>query len=714
MTKNIFKALTAILLMCVMPVAAQKQQGYVKTKGVLLPSGQVKPGQRVAGVMVTIRNVLNPVVSKGSNGMFSFIAPGATFRLVSVEKQGYELADPEATARPYSYSASVPLEIVLEDSEARRREMAETKRSIRNMMNEQMRQKEKEIEQLREQNRISEEQRLRLLEELEERQENSSKLVSSMANHFVSTDYDNVSPIDQRINALILQGHLDEADSLIGTKGDLGQRVNDYCQEKKELDEDVRRIVKRARGLSAKSRDLAADLYNKYLIHLSRYENAPALHCLEERVRIDSTNVDWLLEVGNFADDYLSDFDKAMDYYNRAELVAENGNDVEGLVKTFLDKGALYYGKDLPQQAIEYYEKAQQLLAKVDSAECKNLQATIYENMALAYGNLGKFNEAIGYFEKALDLDMILYGEKSEELGLLYCNMGACYQSMRNREKYDECFLKAYDILEPLLAEDDLKMAYVYNGLASIYRYDGDYQKAKDFYEKSLNIRRKVFGDKHESLASIYNNMGLLAQNEKDYEQAHHYLGKAGQIWKGVYGEQTPHLITLYGNEAMLYDAEERYDEAVEAFEKSIDIAVLHFGKENDRALVLLPNLYITMSHLVENSPTEENKQRLKDFLADKIIAMNVVEGGPAWEQGLKGTCPLLEYCGWTIDSDECMFNLIEPTVGKPKDVVVMYEGQMRRHHFDDKLGVGWVMRYVTAEERQHIFNTYHQWKKQQ
>ena len=712
--KTVKTLLMILNLFFVLPMAGQIQNGYVKTKGVLLPSGQVKPGNRVAGVTVTIRNVTNSVVSSGSMGTFKFIAPGAKFYLSGIQKKGYELADPEAITRPYSYSASVPLEIVLEDSEARRREMAETKISIRNMMNEQMRQKEKEIERLREQNRISEEQRMQLLEELEKRQESSSKLVGSMANYFVSTDYDNVSTVNQRINALILQGQLDEADSLIHWKGDKTQRVNEICDETVLLDEEVKRLNRNARELNAKRNVVASDLYSEYLIHLSRYENDSALYCLELRTKIDTTNVAWLLHAGICAEDYLSDYDKAMSYFNRAERAAASGNDVVGLVKTYLDMGALFFGRDFPQQSIEYYDKAQQLLLQVDSSECKFLRATIYENMGAAYGSLAKYNEAIGYYNKALDSYKLLYGENSEEVGLLYYNMGANYQSMKNLEKCSECFLKAYEILEPLLVEDDMVMSYIYNGLASLYRYDGDYQQAKDFYEKALNIRRKVYGEKHEGLAAVYNNFALLFQAQKEYDQAHYYLGLAEQIWKDVYGDQSPYLITLYGNEAMLYDEEGHYEEAVAMFEKSIDIAVFYFGKDSERTLILLPNMYITMNHLVKKSPTEENLLHLKDFLADKVVAMNVIEGGAAWEQGLRGTCTLLEYCGWTIDSHDCMFSLIESTVGKPKDVVAMSDGQIHRYHFDNKLGVGWVMRYVTTEERQQVIDVYNKWKQQQ
>lgn len=707
------KKIISVFVSLIFTVAAfsqlPMQQGYVKTKGVLQPNGTVVPGIRVPGVTVGIRGI-NKVVSQ-QQGTFAFTPPAKTFYLSGITKQGYVLADPDATTRPYSYSASVPMEIVLEDSEARRREMADTKRNIRNLMNEQMRQKEKEIERLREQNRISEEQRLKLLEELEERQENSNKLVSSMANYFVSTDYDNISIDNLRINALILKGLLEKADSLINTKGNLGQRVNEFCEEKKEFDEEARQLRRKARNLSEKRIDLAFDLYSKYLIHLSRYENDSALHCLEERTRID-TNVTWLLEAGIFADEYLSDFDKAMDYFSRAERVATDDNDVVGLIKTYLDMGALYYGKDLPKQSIDYFEKAQQKLEQVDSTECRFLQATIYENLASAYSNLEQFNDALDYYNKALDAERIIFGEKSEEVGLLYCNIGACYQNMTNREKYDECFMKARDILEPLLDEDDLRMSYVYNGLASSYRYAGDFHQAKKYYEKALNIRQKVFGAKHRSLASVYNNLALLAQAQSDYGKAHHYLNQAEQIWKDVYGDQTPYLITLYGNEAMLYDAEGNYKEAVTSFEKSINIAVSHFGKDNNRGLALLPNLYITLTHLVESSPTKENKQRLKDFLDDKIIAMNAIEGGPAWEQGLRGMCPLLEYCGWTINSDECMFNLIETTAGKPKDVVAMHKEQIRRYHFDNKMGVEWMMRYVTTDEKQQMVDAYNKWKK--
>ena len=99
------KHLTILCLLAVSLVSnAQIQQGYVKTKGVLQDDGSVKAGKRLEGVTIDIKSI-NSILSR-QQGDFSFNVPSPNYYLLGIKKQGYVLADPEATSRAYNYSVA--------------------------------------------------------------------------------------------------------------------------------------------------------------------------------------------------------------------------------------------------------------------------------------------------------------------------------------------------------------------------------------------------------------------------------------------------------------------------------------------------------------------------------------------------------------------------------------------------------------------------------
>ncbi len=111
----------------------------------------------------------------------SGITPGNNFYLVGITKQNYVLADPDAVKCPYSYSASSPMVIVVENPDERQAAIIEATNKIRRTMRAQMQKREEEIEARQDK---SEQEKQKLMAELDELRANSYKLISSMAEVF--------------------------------------------------------------------------------------------------------------------------------------------------------------------------------------------------------------------------------------------------------------------------------------------------------------------------------------------------------------------------------------------------------------------------------------------------------------------------------------------------------------------------------------------------
>lgn len=99
--------------------------------------------------------------------------------------------------------------------------------------------------------------------------------------------------------------------------------------------------------------------------------------------------------------------------------------------------------------------------------------------------------------------------------------------------------------------------------------------------------------------------------------------------------------------------------------------------------------------------------------MADKAFVVSVVDGGPASEKGLAGDYYLLEMGNWNCVNALTMNMYDESSrlTGKAKDIVIMKDGIVSRHHFEDKMGVQHILRKVPAEAKAEVEAAYAGWK---
>jgi len=89
----------------------------------------------------------------------------------------------------------------------------------------------------------------------------------------------------------------------------------------------------------------------------------------------------------------------------------------------------------------------------------------------LVWKSLGEYQKAINYHEKALAIDLKVYGEQHPDVANRYNNLGLAWYSL------------------------------------------GEYQKAIDYYEKAKAILLKVFGEQHPHTQSVKSNLESLKKN---------------------------------------------------------------------------------------------------------------------------------------------------------------------------------------------------------
>ena len=199
--KRIFFLAVALIMAVLCP--AQTQTGYVKTPGRLGPKGELISGQRIAGATLYFRDI--SAVGSGADGTFTFAVPGRSFVLTRVQKKDYELTDFDMLGKSHSTSGE-PFIVVMDTPDALLERRLASERRQRRTLSDQLRAREDEIEALKAQQKITEADYRKKLQELYASQDKNEKLIAEMAERYARMDFDQMDDFRRRVATCIQNG----------------------------------------------------------------------------------------------------------------------------------------------------------------------------------------------------------------------------------------------------------------------------------------------------------------------------------------------------------------------------------------------------------------------------------------------------------------------------------------------------------------------------
>lgn len=168
-------------------------------------------------------------------------------------------------------------------------------------------------------------------------------------------------------------------------------------------------------------------------------------------------------------------------------------------------------------------------------------------------------------------------------------------------------------------------------------------------------------------MATSYDNIGFIYLSNKKYRQALEYHQKALKSLLQVLSEDHPYVNTSYDNISYVYWAAKANDEILPGFD---------------------------------------------DYVSERVfIGTTLSVDNSAALQGLNGEFVVFEFGDWTIDSETSLWDKDKELRGKPKTIVVMQDGKIAQHHFEDSIGMRIGYKKVGKEEKQRIISEYHKWK---
>jgi tetratricopeptide (TPR) repeat protein len=684
------KRLSFVFVAWVLGVAvmtAQTQQGIVKTIG--------KPGhkgQALSGVTVRVKGEHNAAISR-ADGTFSLAMSGKKngqpYTLQQVQKSGYELNEKTVLGRQYAFSSTVPLTIVMVSTAQLQADKQRIENNAYKTAEKNYKAKMAKLEKQLKEKSISEEQYRVIIQELQNKFERYQSLIDELADHYAHTDYDGLSEKEAEINVLIENGELEKADSLIHTLFD----PVDVIKRNKEALSRIDQTIAGAQGIIDQAdADLVAVLkqqekdaeylYQLYTIALAQFDNEKASRYIQTRAQLDTTNVQWQCDAGRFVSDYLADYVLAMNYYQR------------GLRQSITQSG-----------------------------EQNDMTAVLYNNVGLEYSHQGDYTQALVYLQKSLEILEQLYDSEHPLVATTYNNIGTVYYSQGDYAKAREFYEKSLviDVIVDQLIEHESvtldeksvnlyksRLATSFNNFGDFLIGQGDYPKALEVHNKALAIWERIYGPDHPRVALSYNNIGVVYYHQGDYPQALEYYHKSLAIWERVYGIDHPSVANSCDDIGTLYYLQGDYARALEYIQKSQSIHEKLLDYDAAESRRMNNALMVCKYELAMQSDD------MGSFLQNHCFTATVVDGDtPAKQKDMKGEYILLEFADWTENSRSSLLVKHKDFQGKPKDIVVLKDGVITRHHFENAIGVQLGIKQICEDERQRINQLYEQWKRE-
>lgn len=546
-----------LFLMSALPLTSIAQpvvlNGYAKTKG-RESKGIIIPGKSLPGVMIQIKGQ-NPVLTN-SEGRFTIpmyhIQEGDAFSILRVQKRGYELVDKELLKKQIIFSSMVPLVVVLDSITTLQADRLQIERNIRRALQHQLQKKEDEAGRLLSQGKLTTDEYRKRLEELNNQQEKNEKLLTYLSEQFLQLDYDQISEYDRIIIDYVTAGELEKADSLLSAKGSLAKRI----KESVTYNEQINQLQEANERLRNEMLALADDISNiADRLKLTMQYDSVAYY-LGVRSNLDTTNVRWNLDAGNFIVDYTLNprtEKQAFSFFQRAlSGISANTDSIEQ-ASVYYSIGNYYCEQGNYRQALDSYKKALEYYSIEDVGYARSV-----EKIAIVYNSMKRYEESERFHLLAIETYSELQGVETNELAQCYNNIGTVYENIGDLLRCEKYYYKALDAWKNIYGVDNANsnVAICYNNLGGLCDKKGEYNSAINFYLKSIDtyIQLGRNPEKDLNIACVYNNLGSTYYNNSDYINAITSFGKALKIMRMTRDVSHPDVRAVQENIAITID----------------------------------------------------------------------------------------------------------------------------------------------------------------
>ena len=220
---------------------------------------------------------------------------------------------------------------------------------------------------------------------------------------------------------------------------------------------------------------------------------------IEEYISIDFANAH-----GHVAGVYydLGNFTSSLFHFREQLKILEKlnlHNDIEHyysiLCQTYSNVGISYYKLDEQDNAIEFYNKAIDILKDVsEKYDVRGDYALYLNNLARAYFMKGDYATSLKLQNQSLDIQRNTFGENDQDTARSYNNIGLIYLRLENYNMAESYLQLALKIRKSLPLSDNIDIADSYKNIGDLFKKTKRFKDAITSYNKAYNIYNDKYG----------------------------------------------------------------------------------------------------------------------------------------------------------------------------------------------------------------------------
>ena len=227
--------------------------------------------------------------------------------------------------------------------------------------------------------------------------------------------------------------------------------------------------------------------------------------------------------------------------------------------------GNSYYFLSKRIQAEKYFRESLNILKRAENKITKlPAKSTALGNIGNIYHNLGKPDEALEYYQQALEINRKLGYEQGAARNLN--NIGTLYNELGKPDEALKCHEEALEISKKF--KDEQAIADSQTDIGIIYTDFGKPEEALKLFKEALKIYTK---DKYqEGIANVFNNIGLAHSKLRETDQALNNFQKTLKINKEIGYKEG--IATNLGNIGLIYITLGKSKEALRYYQEALEV----------------------------------------------------------------------------------------------------------------------------------------------
>jgi serine/threonine-protein kinase len=241
------------------------------------------------------------------------------------------------------------------------------------------------------------------------------------------------------------------------------------------------------------------------------------------------------------------------------------------------------------------YQEAQGLTLAMESAvevaDDDETRADSLNDQAIAFQEMGRYEEARGLYERALELRRNVLGPEHPKVISALNNLGVALGALGKYEEARAAYEQALSLRRKTLGPDNPLVANSYSNLGTALGQLGKHEEARDLYEHALAIRKNALGPEHPDVATSRNNLAVALDALGRYEEARKELESALAIREKLLKPEHPDIANTLNNLGNAFRGLGRYEEARRRLERALVLREKVLGADHPDVATTLNDL---------------------------------------------------------------------------------------------------------------------------